>query len=74
MHESAVFGVQGGSMGDGGSRSVHWADQEPSGQSGFRIGGSQQVCMVKSSAHDWQHALAYPSTPTSIVCRFAGSF
>ena len=38
-----AFGVQGGSLGGGGSRSVRWADEEPATQSGFRIGASQQV-------------------------------
>ena len=39
-----AFGVQGGSHGGGGSRSVRWADEEPATQTGFRIGASQQVC------------------------------
>lgn len=37
------MGSLGGSLGGGGTRSVRWADQEPSSQTGFRIGGSQQL-------------------------------
>ncbi|KAA6429066.1 MAG: hypothetical protein FRX49_01176 [Trebouxia sp. A1-2] len=47
MHDNAkpTRGVlrKGGSLGGGGTRSVRWADQEPSTQTGFRIGGSQQL-------------------------------
>ena len=40
--------MQAGAVGHSRSQSVRWADEEPEGQSGFRIGGSQQVSLHPS--------------------------